>query len=269
MSTIPKDLRQTKKIAVFCAIFFAVVVCTILLMKTVAAKNQAQVVPDTSSAKQEDGNNGIPCFTREISGEPEGTNEDISQDEPGNESLLANECRLSNDVATDESAECDPIVYENTAYGFCFNLPITWKGFSVVEEQWNGINNGEIVETGPKLLIRHPDWTEEAPRQDIPIMIFTPGQWDGLQNGNFSVGAAPVTPSKLGCNSEYVFALPARYNYAFQTGFEEVEEILKGNPLWTPGDINQPEEFNEEKKIETETDIKLDDKTVIIEQSYD
>lgn len=39
-------------------------------------------------------------------------------------------------------------------------------------------------------------------------------------------------PSKLGSNSVYVFALPPRYNYAFQTGFEEVEEILKGNPLW-------------------------------------
>lgn len=29
----------------------------------------------------------------------------------------------------------------------------------------------------------------------------------------------------------YVFALPARYNYAFPEGFEEVEDILKDEPL--------------------------------------
>ena len=38
-------------------------------------------------------------------------------------------------------------------------------------------------------------------------------------------------PKELGRNSKYVFALPARYNFAFPTGFEEVEDILAGNPL--------------------------------------
>ncbi|WP_211233479.1 hypothetical protein [Thermicanus aegyptius] len=89
-----------------------------------------------------------------------------------------------------------------------------------------------MIETGPQLLIRHPNWTQKNPRQDIPIMVFTHEQWNALQNGDFSVSAAPIGPSKLGSNSVYVFALPARYNYAFQTGFEEVEEILKNNPLW-------------------------------------
>nr|WP_052329792.1 hypothetical protein [Thermicanus aegyptius] len=125
-----------------------------------------------------------------------------------------------------------PVVYENTRYGFYFYLPETWKGYSIVEEQWEGTSSGEMIETGPQLLIRHPNWTQKNPRQDIPIMVFTHEQWNALQNGDFSVSAAPIGPSKLGSNSVYVFALPARYNYAFQTGFEEVEEILKNNPLW-------------------------------------
>lgn len=38
-------------------------------------------------------------------------------------------------------------------------------------------------------------------------------------------------PKELARNSKYLFALPARYNYAFPTGYEEVEKILEGNPL--------------------------------------
>ena len=44
-------------------------------------------------------------------------------------------------------------------------------------------------------------------------------------------GAAPINPSELGRNKRYVFALPPRYNFAFPTGYEEVEEILEGKPL--------------------------------------
>jgi len=43
--------------------------------------------------------------------------------------------------------------------------------------------------------------------------------------------AAPVGPKELGSNSKYVFALPARYNYEFLEGYEEVEAILESNPL--------------------------------------
>jgi len=62
-------------------------------------------------------------------------------------------------------------------------------------------------------------------------MIFTLDQWASLLKDEFRVGAAPIPPSELGRNAKYVFALPARYNFAFPTGFEEVEDILKGNPL--------------------------------------
>lgn len=139
---------------------------------------------------------------------------------------------LISSVTVGGYVQCGSVVYENTRYGFYFYLPETWKGYTIIEEQWEGTSEADTAEIGPQLLIRHPDWIQNNPRQDIPIMVFTLEQWNALQKGDFSVGAAPINPSKLSSNSAYVFALPARYNYAFQTGFEEVEEILKGSPLW-------------------------------------
>jgi hypothetical protein len=127
----------------------------------------------------------------------------------------------------------DTLVYENTDNGFTFDLPESWKGYTIVTDEWQGTPPGsaDIVQTGPQISIRHPAWTETTPRQDIPIMIFTTDQWDSLQNEEFHIGAAPMGPRELGRNSKYVFALPARYNYAFPEGFEEVEDILNANPL--------------------------------------
>jgi hypothetical protein len=128
------------------------------------------------------------------------------------------------------------IVYENTEYGFSFRLPESWKGYSIVTDKWVGTaledsQTNEAAQTGPIISIRHPQWTSQNQRQDIPIMIFTLDQWNLLQQEKFHIGAAPFGPSELGRNTKYVFALPARYNYAFPTGFEEVEDILKSNPL--------------------------------------
>lgn len=84
---------------------------------------------------------------------------------------------------------------------------------------------------GPKISIRHPQWTAENPRQDILIMVFTTEQWNLVQNEKLSVGAAPIPPKELGRNNEYVFALPERYNFSFLSGYEEVEDILENQPL--------------------------------------
>jgi hypothetical protein len=81
------------------------------------------------------------------------------------------------------------------------------------------------------LSIRHPQWTEQNPRQDIPIKVFKHNQWNLIQQGKLVIGAAPIPPKELGRNTKYVFALPARYNYAFPSGYEEVEKILANNPL--------------------------------------
>jgi len=141
-------------------------------------------------------------------------------------------------VALGEYTETTSIVHRNAQYGFSFALPKSWTGYFIVTEEWEGYAPGgqgtqvnETTATGPLILIRHPQWTQETQRQDIPIMVFTLSQWNALQKGEFHIGAAPIGPSDLGRNAEYVFALPARYNYAFPQGFEEVVDILKGNPL--------------------------------------
>jgi hypothetical protein len=120
------------------------------------------------------------------------------------------------------------LLYRNSDYGFAFILPESWKGYAIVIEGWEGRSlegstSGQITETGPELLIRHPQWVLANQRQDIPVMVFTITQWDLVQQEKISVGAAPMPPSEMGRNSTYVFALPA--------GFEEVEQILAENPL--------------------------------------
>jgi hypothetical protein len=128
------------------------------------------------------------------------------------------------------------IEYKNTQYGFNFSLPLSWSNYKIIVDRWEGLSVGssqgeQVIETGLKLLIRHPQWTQEKPRQDIPIMIFTLSQWNKLEKDESHIGAAPIGPSELGRNNLYVFALPARYNFAFPTGYEEVENILKNKPF--------------------------------------
>ncbi|MEN6348718.1 MAG: hypothetical protein ABFD08_04880 [Syntrophomonas sp.] len=125
------------------------------------------------------------------------------------------------------------VEYINPQYGFSFSLPVSWKGYSIVNDEWKGlaIGTSTVMETGKMISIRHPLWSSQNPRQDIPIMIFTTRQWDSLQREDYHIGAAPIGPSELARNSRYVFALPARYNFAFPTGYEEVEKILAGKPI--------------------------------------
>jgi hypothetical protein len=125
--------------------------------------------------------------------------------------------------------------YRNSQYGFDFSLPSSWKGYSIAMDQWQGYVSGEqgdqLAQQGPLISIRHPLWTSANPRQDIPIMVFTLAQWDSLQRDEFHIGAAPIGPSELGRNAQYVFALPARYNFTYLAGWEEVQKIIDGKPL--------------------------------------
>lgn len=129
------------------------------------------------------------------------------------------------------------ITLSDTRHGFTFTLPLSWAGYKIVDTKWQGVSiaTGAQVETGPQISIRHPLWTSANKRQDIPIMIFMISQWNDLIAEKFHIGAAPIPPSELGRNAAYVFALPARYNYAFPTGYQEVEQILRGNPLHPNG----------------------------------
>jgi hypothetical protein len=137
------------------------------------------------------------------------------------------------------SQQTTSIEYKNAQYGFCFSLPKSWKGYSIVTDRWSGYHNTggphgeETVATGPIISIRHPRWTSADPRQDIPIMVFTMAQWEAQDKDEFHVSAAPIGPGELGRNRKHVFALPPRFDYAFPTGYEEVEQIVAGKPLHT------------------------------------
>lgn len=142
------------------------------------------------------------------------------------------------------------VVLHNTQYGFDFALPESWRGYTILNSQWEGLavsgsQAGQATEAGPEITIRHPLWTAGDPRQDIPILVFTLAQWDALGQEAFHIGAAPIGPSELNRNSRYVFALPARYNFAYLSGYEEVETILAGKPLtptepWEDGATPDP-----------------------------
>lgn len=128
------------------------------------------------------------------------------------------------------------LTYSNKEYGFNFTLPSDWKGYTIVKGTWEGTSltgkqSSKVTQKGTELLLRNPKWTKKNPYQDIPIMVFTKKQWKLIEKEELAVSAAPISPSKLGSNSKYVFALPARYNFAFPAGYKEVEKIMKNNPL--------------------------------------
>jgi hypothetical protein len=126
----------------------------------------------------------------------------------------------------------DALVYRNTKYGFAFTLPNGWKGYTIVTEQWEASDAQKgMVERGPIVNIRHPDWTKEKPRQDIPVMIFTLAQWESVEHGDFFVGGAPIAPGELGRNRKYSFAVSRRVEDSEVAGAKEVNEILQHHPL--------------------------------------
>jgi hypothetical protein len=134
--------------------------------------------------------------------------------------------------------ESTSIFYKNATYGFTAELPQTWKGYKIITEKWEGFvfnkdQTQNIKSTeGPKLSIRHPKWTAQVKRQDIPVLVFTIKQWNDLQAGTIHLDtAAPVLPSELARNTKYVFALPARYNFAFPEGNEEVDQLIQNKAV--------------------------------------
>jgi hypothetical protein len=128
--------------------------------------------------------------------------------------------------------------YKNTDYRFTVTLPLSWQGYTVSIDKWTGDAIGDELggiplAEGPVISIHSPQWTGPNSYQDIPIMIFTINQWSDLQNDKIHIGAAPIGPSELGRNDKYVLALPARYNFAFPPGTEEVQAIIDSKPLHT------------------------------------
>jgi squalene-hopene/tetraprenyl-beta-curcumene cyclase len=124
------------------------------------------------------------------------------------------------------------VVYRNARYGFCVDLPARWAGYEVIEEKWeSGPASGGAPASGLKLRFRSPRWTKDAPREDIPILVFTTAQWRRVQKEKLIVSAAPIGPQALAQSERYVFALPPRWNYDSLPGLDDANRIVAGKPL--------------------------------------
>ena len=118
-----------------------------------------------------------------------------------------------------------PIHYYNPQYDFTFSLPASWRGYSVLIQQWDseledesakvGMQGGQIVltrESGPMVVLRHPQWKTNDLYQDIPIEVFTRSQWKAYKReGKFLIGAGGFE-EEVEHNAKYVFAISSRFN---------------------------------------------------------
>ncbi len=130
-----------------------------------------------------------------------------------------------------DSPQQPAIKYVNRKYAFTFSLPQTWAGYSVSEGTYDVFNEGKWQHF-PEITIRNPRWTSVHPRKDIEIVALTHAEWDSVQKGTLALSAASVGPGELGRNRKYVFVVPPRFYYDDEeTGFQEVVQIIHGNPL--------------------------------------
>lgn len=124
------------------------------------------------------------------------------------------------------------VIYTNRNFGFRFYLPASWKGFKIIEKTWDGeIRPDGGAEQGPLILIRNPYYSDDNPREDIPIMVFTRAQWQKIEDETLSVSAAPFPPGEMGRNKKYAFAAPSRYYDDELEGVEEVIHIVNSGSL--------------------------------------
>lgn len=150
------------------------------------------------------------------------------------------------------------LVYRDQTFGFSIDLPESWRGYTVnhIKDDIYDVtgkvktNNG-VVDSFEIIELHHPAEDAQNPREDMPVYIFRPEQWEHIQNGEWSVGAAPIPPSVLGRNSRWIITLPARYNYDFKTGWEEVDELVHRLKVFEPPTNNQGTSNN--NQIDTST----------------
>jgi hypothetical protein len=131
-----------------------------------------------------------------------------------------------------------PIHYYNAQYDFTFYLPDSWKGCSVVMDEWDAplmkspsdsTDKAIGTERGSIIVLRHPLWRTNNLYQDIPIMVFTRKQWQEEHDGLFFPYAGGLI-SEMWHNNKYVFGLYSRYNANDDVkGWKEVDGILATN----------------------------------------
>ena len=130
-----------------------------------------------------------------------------------------------------------PLRYHNARYDLTFFLAASWRGYSVLIQQWDGetysptADKTIVVGHGPMITLRHPQWQASAPYQDIPILVFTRAQWDALHHGKLwpSLYAGGIM-EELWHNRKYVFAISSRYNADDSVNnWREVANVVEQN----------------------------------------
>jgi hypothetical protein len=126
-----------------------------------------------------------------------------------------------------------PVLYHNVQYDFTFSLPASWRGYTVLSDQWDlepyvpALDKDMVTEHGPIIILRHPLWKPGAPTQDIPIDVFTRRQWD--QSDGEGVDACGLE-YEIAHNSKYVFSVWSRFNTdASVQGWKEADTIVQRN----------------------------------------
>jgi len=162
------------------------------------------------------------------------------------------------------------VVYKNTDYGFNFSLPDNWQGYSIIKNTWTGnILTNTAPQSGQKIIIRNPKWTEASHYEDLPILIFTIAQWNSYLKEDFSVGAAPIQATEMARNNAYVFALPPRWDFDYGIDFKEAQDIMRGNPIQAfdidSSNLNQNSIKSESTDIKNATYI-IDGKVVTLKK---
>jgi len=147
--------------------------------------------------------------------------------------LLATACQSFNPPSDSTGSA---LRYHNTQSGFTFFLPASWRGYSVLNKQWEGqtylpANDTTLtVAHGPVIVLRHPQWTVSDPYQDITFLVYTRSQWDGEKLGKFSsTFYAGGTMVEMWHNHKYVFAMSTHDGKAELIGWREVNEIVSQN----------------------------------------
>jgi hypothetical protein len=140
--------------------------------------------------------------------------------------------QMSTKPAASDHPRSNSVVYSNYLYGFRLYLPKSWKGFTVIESNWEGTSASNGPAEGGRLIrIRHPLYTVQHPREDIPIMVIRRDQWREIKSGKLIVSAAPIPPGEIGHNEKYAFATPPRYSFDELDGVEEVIRIVNSKSL--------------------------------------
>ena len=93
--------------------------------------------------------------------------------------LLATSCHS---LKTASQPSDLPLRYRNAQYDLTFFLPASWRGCSVLVQEWDAPLYSADYQTeiggerGPIVVLRNPQWKVDDHYQAIPMMVFTPSQ---------------------------------------------------------------------------------------------